>query len=89
MTVPTFNENEGERGRWHRIPEETTITESWTVLVLDNGNKILTFGDDLQAGAQVHVLDSKNNEIVMWDCAEWGEDPELVMGAMLRAAAGE
>lgn len=84
-----YDENEGERGRWHGIPDKTTITADWTVLVLDNGNKILTFGDEREAGAQVHVLDFENYEIQMWEVAEWETEGEgeLVMGAFLRCAA--
>jgi len=84
--APYFDEHES---KWHYIPEKTTVTDDWTVLVLDNGYKILTFGDTYCAGAQVHVLNPKGEETVMWDCKEWEDAPEEVMGAMLRAAAGE
>jgi len=70
------------------VPTTTTVGESWLVLALDNGMRILSFGDGHPAGAQVHVLDPEGNEVQMWDCAEWGDDPELVMGAFLRAAGG-
>lgn len=75
---------------WRNLPNRTTATDEWTVLLLDNGLRLLTFGDDeLQAaGASVHVVDSSGREMVMWDCEEWREEPVTVMGAMLRAAAG-
>ena len=81
-------DDQAEEGHWKGVPNRTTATEDFTVLVLDTGYKILTFGDNQQAGAQVHVLDSSDKEIAMWDNAEWRDDPELVMGAILRAAAG-
>ena len=75
--------------QWTGVPAHTEVTNEWTVLVLDNGNKILTFGDQHQAGAQVHVLDHENREIQMWDVAEWEAEGEgeSVMGALLRCAA--
>ena len=85
MSKLIFNESQN---RWEGVPDKTTATSDWTVLVLDNGNKILTFGDEHMAGAQVHVLASDGREIAMWDNAEWRDDPEVVMGAILRAAVG-
>lgn len=85
MTKPTFD---GETGQWTDVPAQTTATSEWIVLVLDNGMRILSFGDAFEAGAQVHVLREDGVEVLMWDCAEWGDDPELVMGAILRVAAG-
>lgn len=84
---PVFNK--GQK-RWEGLPTQTTVKEGITVLVLDNGHKILTFGDTHQAGAQVHVLDPEGREVAMWDCAEWETEGEgeSVMGAMLRAAGG-
>lgn len=73
---------------WTGVPDQTTVTESWLVLVLDNGNKILSFGADYQAGDQVHLLDPENHEFAMWDQAEWTEEPEQIMGALLRGAGG-
>ncbi len=74
---------------WNNLPNQTRATERWTVLVLDNGLRLLTFADDKhQAGASVHVIASSGREMFMWDCEEWREDPVSVMGAMLRAAAG-
>lgn len=70
------------------MPTKTTVQSDWTVLVLDNGNRILTFGETRQAGAQVHVLDAEGREKAMWDCLEWVDEPEAVMGAILRLAGG-
>ena len=86
---PRYETDEGERGRWYDVPTTTTLTPDWTVLALDNGNRILSFGDIHAAGAQVHVLDPEGYEVMMWDCAEWSNsDGELVMGAFLRTAGG-
>lgn len=84
---PTFNE---DLNQWSGLPDETTIADNVVVLVLDNGHKILSFGDAHAAGAQVHVLDPEGFEVAMWDVAEWEQEGEgeLVMGAMLRSAAG-
>ena len=85
MSYPNLHESEN---RWYSLPEKTTVTKDWTVLVLDNGYKILTFGDEFAAGAQVHVVGPDDREIAMWECVEWGDEPESVMGAILRAAGG-
>ena len=84
----TFNE---ATNCWEGLPDRTTVTNGCTVLVLDNGNRILTFGNEHQAGAQVHVLDREGQEVAMWDCAEWEAEGqgEEVMGAVLRAAGRE
>lgn len=75
---------------WRRLPSETTIGDGWTMLALDNGMKILTYGDKHQAGGQVHVIRPGGAEVATWDVAEWEQEGEgeRVMGAILRAAAG-
>jgi len=67
---------------------KTAITEEGVRLVLDNGNVITSGGLNFQAGADVHIHDPDGNELGVWDCEEWRDDPELVMGAILRMAAG-
>ena len=74
---------------WNNLPSQTKVTERWTVLVLDNGLRLLTFADDdHKAGSSVHVVNSGGREMFMWDCDEWREDPVSVMGAIFRAASG-
>ena len=88
---PTFDE---ERSEWQNVPRRTTVTDDWTVLVLDNGRKILTFGSSAKilvakghaAGDSVHVLNEHNVEECSWDNLEWREAPQEVMGAILRLA---
>ena len=57
-----------------------------TVLELTNGVKIVSNGEDYITGAWVQVLNKDGNEIGYWQCNEWEEDAELVMGAILRCA---
>ncbi len=42
----------------------------------------------LLSGEYVRLCDKKGRELVYWDNLEWQEDPVLVMGAILNAAAG-
>ena len=81
----------GDDEVWIGVPNETTVTDDWTVLVLDNGRKILTIGDERQAGSHVSILESDDLEICAWHCAEWEAEGEgeTVMGAILRLAGGE
>jgi len=82
-----------ERGVWKHIPKSTFVGPGWSVLVLDNSRKILTFGStngyvgEHYAGDSVHVLSWDDKEIAMWDHQEWQDEPILVMGAILRCAA--
>ena len=57
-----------------------------TRLVLDTGVVIESHGVEYEAGACVHVLRPDGTEVGFWDCEEWREDPELVMGAILNCA---
>jgi len=76
-----------ENPTWFDLPEESTVTDDWTVLVLDNGCRIVSFGRERLAGAEVHVVGPDDVELAMWEMTEWAEDPEFVMGAILRVAA--
>jgi hypothetical protein len=60
-----------------------------TVLTLVNGNKIFSSSEELMAGDYVRVVDANHRELGYWDHQEWSDDPVLVMGAILRCAAGE
>lgn len=69
------------------FPNETYYGDDYTVLVLTNGNKIVSSGEDHQAGDFVMLVDGNDEEIGYWDSAEWRDDPVVVMGAIIRAAA--
>ena len=58
-------------------------------LALTNGCRLVSHGGEAGcvSGGDVHVLDAAGNEIGFWDAAEWRDDPELVMGAILNCAA--
>jgi hypothetical protein len=73
---------------WSGLPETTTVTNQWTLLVLDNGLRILSFGNRRKAGEDIHILDATGKNLFSWDNSEWGAEPEIVMGAILRAAGG-
>ena len=70
-----------------KFPSETYYGDDYTVLVLDNGNKIVTSSEERQAGDFVMLLDKNDVEFGYWDSAEWKDDPVVVMGAIIRAAA--
>lgn len=84
MMYPEFDES---KNTWLHVPKLSTITDSWTVLIIDNGNKILSFGKRRCAGDAVHVLDSSDYEIATWSSEEISENVELSLGAIIRAAA--
>ena len=55
-------------------------------LELTNGCKIRSGGEQFMAGAFVQVVNSNDCEIGYWSANEWEEEPEQVMGAILRCA---
>jgi hypothetical protein len=56
------------------------------VLVLDNGNRIVTYGDKYLYGSEVTVFNKAGTEAGHWVNDEWRDDPEAVMGAILACA---
>ena len=72
-----------------RYPDKTMTDQHHTVLVLDNGNKIVTASEARMAGDFVRILDKDDRELAYWDNEEWKDDPITVMGAILRCAAGQ
>lgn len=81
----TYND---EDDSWVGVPRETTVTDRWTVLALDNGLRILSFAGERKAGDDVHVIEGSGRCLGSWSHAEWRDEPEAVMGAILRLAAG-
>jgi hypothetical protein len=73
---------------WEGLPHVTTVTDSFTMLAIDNGMRILSFGGRRKAGEDVHVIGSDGKSVQHWSHKEWEEDGEVVMGAILRAAGG-
>lgn len=58
------------------------------VLRLENGREIRTdtYDDHPDGASYVRVLDSAGGEAGYWTSDEWGDDPQLVMGAILGCA---
>lgn len=57
------------------------------VITLANGNKIKCGpGNVYQHGGSLSVIRGSDNSEFHWEAAEWQEDPELVIGAVFRAA---
>jgi hypothetical protein len=62
-----------------------------TVVALADGCTLRSGAPDLDhlvSGQYVRLCDPDGTEVVYYDEAEWAEDPALVMGALLNAAAG-
>jgi hypothetical protein len=59
------------------------------VIPVGNGNTIRTdsYQDNPAGSSYVRVCGPDGREIAYWSCTEWAEDPQLVMGAILGAAA--
>lgn len=77
-----------ETDSWEGLPNQTTVTDLYTLLVLDNGNRILSFANRFKAGEDVHILDATGKNLLSWSHVEWGDMPERIMGAIVRAAGG-
>ncbi|HIG17550.1 MAG TPA: hypothetical protein EYQ31_09830 [Candidatus Handelsmanbacteria bacterium] len=73
---------------WEGVPKETTVTSQWTVLALDNGLRILSFGGKRKAGEDVHIIEGSGRCLGSWSHVEWRDEPETVMGAILRLSGG-
>ena len=57
------------------------------VIPLPNGNTLRCGqGTEYQWGGYVRLCNPKGEELAYWDCAEWEEDPEFVMGAIFGQA---
>lgn len=52
------------------------------------GCTLRSASDTFLSGEYVRLCDGEGNELLYWDHTEWQEDPVLVMGAILNAAAG-
>ena len=59
------------------------------VLELTNGNTIESDSEEFMAGDYVLVMDPDGKELGMWEAEEWQDEPQLVMGAILRCANGD
>ena len=59
-------------------------------LPLQNGLSIcVQSAKDNPGGTEyVRIENEVGDELHYWDCAEWGEDPQGVMGAIFGAACG-
>ncbi len=59
------------------------------VIRLGNGNTVCTdsYGSNPAGSSYVRVCAPDGREISYWTYTEWAEDPQLVMGAILGAAA--
>lgn len=58
-----------------------------TVVELADGSTLRTAAGEL-LGSYVRLCEPDGDEYLYYDHVEWAEDPELVMGALLNAAAG-
>lgn len=84
--------SQSERDRFYLPLEGEWILESQAT---DELKIPLTTGCSLRCGPShdgdmyggyVRICDPDGNEILYWDCAEWEDDPELVMGAIFGAS---
>lgn len=68
------------------VPGRHLIVDDDIVLRLDNGNDLRCHaGDSYQYGGAVTV-ERNGEELAHWASTEWEEDPELVIGAIFKAA---
>ena len=59
-----------------------------TIVELADGNTLRSGSKTFMAGDYVRLCDSEGEEIAYWHYDEWQNDPQLVMGAIIRSAAG-
>jgi hypothetical protein len=55
------------------------------VIPLKHGSIVCGPGHDYDLGGFVQILDDSGKEYAYWECNEWEEDPECVMGAIFGA----
>ena len=59
------------------------ITEHEIIIPLENGGSLrCCAGDYYMWGGSARICDAEGNEIIMWDCTEFEDDAESVLGAM-------
>ena len=69
----------------HGLAEDGEI-----IMPIGDGQYTLRSGTesaDFTAGSYVRLVGPSGDEILYWDHREWRDDPELVMGAIICAAA--
>lgn len=69
-------------------PDEPTVIAGEVVVELMDGWTLRSSATDRLSGDYVRLVDDRGNEYAMWEHTEWAEDPVLVMGAIINAAAG-
>jgi len=72
------------------LNDKETDTENEEIVInLPNGNTLHSSSEEYMAGDYVKICDKNGKEIAYWDKQEWADNPVEVMGAIIRAAAGE
>lgn len=84
----------GERPLFEGEPtnaKDRKASSSEYIVRLENGRSIRTdsFQDNPAGASYVRICDEHGNEVAYWDHAEWAEDPQLVMGAILGSCESE
>lgn len=71
----------------YSCPEIKDMATDELGIPLPNGGWLFCgAGKEHQYGGTITLCDAEQNELIHWDSAEWGEEPELVMGAIFVAA---
>jgi len=73
------------------LPENFINEDGEVVVELADGCSLRSGvydGGTFVSGEYVRLCDPKGEEILYWDQQEWKDDPALVMGAIINAAAG-
>ena len=71
-----------------KLQNRGIMENSEIILPLPSGGTLRCgLGENFQHGGFLLICDADGNEIVMWDSQEWADEPESVIGAVMRAAA--
>lgn len=69
------------------VTDKTYLGDDYTVVVLKNGNRLITSSVERMAGDYVRIQSRDGVEIGYWDHEDWAERPALVMGSIIHALA--
>ncbi|MDA8139795.1 MAG: hypothetical protein M0036_14185 [Desulfobacteraceae bacterium] len=71
-----------------RVKSRTGVQSDETVVSLTENYTLRSGSDEFMAGDYVRLCGPDGAELEYWHYDEWRDDPQLVMGAIMRSAAG-
>ena len=69
------------------ITDQTYLGDDYTVVVMKNGNQLITASEEHMAGDFIRIRNRDGVEIGYWHWEDWAERPAIVMGSIIDALA--